>query len=74
MINLSNLNSYVTHAKSKEMAYLVLGLIRKEDFMFLVDLKDDYFQGLFVRTFNLISESHSEARSTSSMLYDLAFL
>ena len=43
MIDLSSLNRFVALTKFKmEMVSLVLGSIRKEDFMFSVDLKDVY--------------------------------
>ena len=45
MIDLLSLNGYVALPKFKmEMVSTVLRLIRKGDFMFLIDLKDTYFQ------------------------------
>ena len=45
MIDLLSLNGCVSLTKFKmEMVSLVLGSIRNGDFMFLIDLKDAYFQ------------------------------
>ena len=45
MTDFLSLNGFVTLSRFKmEVVSLVLGSIRKEDFMFLVDLRDEYFQ------------------------------
>ena len=44
MINMSSLNGYVTLARFKmETVSLVLGLMRKGDSMFSIDLRDAFF-------------------------------
>ena len=70
VIDLSILNVHITLTMFQiETVVLVLGLIRKGDVMFSINLKDVYLKFPFIRILGLTSGSFSTGGSASSRLY-----